>query len=237
MSATRLGDPDLAQARLHAWHRARPSAPDWHRLESAQGLAAFLEIAQDEPFGPWLAGLDEPHSLHAIDATLAAAFGSIARRFASWFPPSARAPIERLATLPGLALRRHLASGGEVEAWMPGAAGAVEPGVPTAGGLDAFAADWLSRWRGRPDAVAAAAARELVATMQALREALRVPAGRERELRLTSIRSRVDTLFRHSAGTPVAACVELCELAIAMLRLRSGLVRRVLEERAVSVAT
>lgn len=237
MSATRHGDADLAQARLHAWHRARPSQPDWHRLESAQGLAAFLEIAREEPFGPWLAGLDEPRWLHAIDATLAAAFGSIAWRFASWFPPAARAPIERLATLPGLAVRQHLASGGGVEAWMPGVAGAFEAGEPTPGGLDAFAADWLSRWPGGPDAAATAAARELVATMQALREAQRIPAGRERELRLASIRGRVETLFRRSAGTPLAACVELCGLALAMLRLRSGLVRRVLEERAVSVST
>ncbi len=237
MRATRPGDADLAQARLHAWHRARPAPPDWHRLESAQGLAAFIEIARNEPFGPWLAELDEPRSLHAIDATLAAAFGAIARRFASWFPPAVRAPIEQLATLPALAVQRHLQGGGAVESWMVGAAGGAAAAGPAADGLDAFLSEWLSRWRGGPDSAAVATARELAATMLALRAALRVPTGRERELRLTAIRSRVDTLFRRSAGTPVAACVELCELALAMLRLRSGLVRRVLEERAASVPT
>ena len=237
MSGTRPGDPDLAQARLHAWHQARPAPHDWQRLESAQGLAAFLEIARDPPFGAWLTGLDEPRSLQAIDATLAVAFSASARQFASWFPPAARVPIEQLATLPGLAVRRHLAGGGEVEAWMPGAAGFVEGRGPMPDSLDAFVTAWLSRWRRGTDSAAARAAHELVATTRALRDALRVPAGREREHRLGAIRSRVDTLFRHSAGTPVAACVELCELALVMLRLRSGLVRRVLEDRAASVAT
>jgi hypothetical protein len=237
VSATRPGDPDLAQARLHAWHRARPSPADWHRLESAQGLVAFLEVARQQPFGPWLADLDEPRSLHAIDAALAAAFGSIARRFASWFPPSVRAPIEQLATLPTLAVRRHLQRGGEIETWMVGAARGAAAGGPTPDGLDAFVSDWLSRWPGGPDSAIATVARELAAATRALRDTLRVPAGRERELRRASMRTRVELLFRRSAGTPVAACVELCELALAMLRLRSGLARRVLEERAVSVAT
>lgn len=244
-------DFDAAQARLQAWRSRRPGAADWASLEAILGFEEFLARARQPPFAHWLAGMRAEPTLQEIDYCLRAALRRDCAAMASWYGAPWNVPLRQLAAIVDLPLLAHMRRGESVPPrmlddprWRALADAPPEARFRVATGLDAGAAAdadlleaWMSAWLAtlpRSDAVALEGFTQLARAARAHR-VLGATAQRD-VLASVSVAERLAQLFRRHAATPVAMACELAAVALDLRRLRYGLVRRALAQRAVSVA-
>lgn len=247
-------DPDAAQARMQAWHSRRPTDVDWALLNSTVGVDEYLARARQPPFAHWLQQLGTAPSLHEVDRVLRTVFRQDCRQMARWFAEPWRTPLSRLAALIDLPLLTHLERRESLplallgdEVWQRIALAPAAARFALATGLngddrhDVFER-WLLAWRASlPPEVGAW--NGAIAQLRAVIRRWRLERGtvaRDRPERAApsqdSVTRTLALLFRRSAGTPLAMVCELALIALDLQRLRAGLTRRWLTQRAATVA-
>ncbi len=244
MPVYRSGDLDGAQARLQAWRSRRPTGQHWNALEAILGYDEFFARARQPPFAHWLEGLRSTPSLHDIDRAIRAAARRDCQTLASWYPPPWDRALARLAGALELPLLAHLLRGAPAPGWMledshlnavaladprdrfSVATGLHSPSVPA----DDVLRTWTERWLAALPQASATIRDGFGRLAGAVLAAADTVAARD------ALPDRLAALFRHYAGTPVAMACEFAALVLDLRRLRSGLVRRTLAQRAATVA-
>lgn len=246
-------DWDAAQARLQGLRSRRPSVAEWIALEATLGLDEYLARARQPPFGRWIESLSAEPALHEIDRVLRAAFRSECARLAGWYGEPWNRPLAQLAAIVDLPLLAGLshgavlpASAGDDPVWRKLMAAPADARFQIATGLQLPPADsrpdmellesWVRVWlaslpAGAPDTRAGFA--ELARVVADFRRRSAAAAAAAPAMRM---HERLALLFRRHAGTPVAMACEIAAAALDLQRLRAGLVRRLLTQRAASVA-
>ncbi len=247
-------DWDAAQARLQALRSRRPSVAEWIALEATLGLDEYLARARQPPFGRWIESLSAEPALHEIDRVLRAAFRSECARLAGWYGEPWNRALAQLAAIVDLPLLAGLshgavmpASAGDDPVWRELIATPADERFRIATGLQLPPADsrpdtellesWLraslaSLPDGAPETRAGFA--ELARAVADFRR--RSAAAAAAAAPAMRMHERLALLFRRHAGTPVAMACEIAAAALDLQRLRAGLVRRLLTQRAASVA-
>jgi hypothetical protein len=246
-------DWDAAQARLQGLRSRRPSAAEWVALEATLGLDEYLARARQAPFGLWIESLGTEPALHEIDRVLRAAFRAECTRLASWYGEPWNRALAQLAAILDLpllaALRRGAvlpASAGDDPVWRGLIAAPADERFQLATGLqpppDSSGAttsleDWARAWLAALPACTPETRAGFAALARAAVEFQRRGAAADRfATPALRMHERLALLFRRHAGTPVAMACEIAAAALDLQRLRAGLVRRVLAQRAASVA-
>lgn len=246
-------DWDAAQARLQGLRSRRPSVAEWIALEATLGLDEYLARARQPPFGRWIESLSAEPALHEADRVLRGAFRRECARVANWYGEPWNRTLAQLAAIVDLPLLASLMQGGALPAsagadpvWRELIAAPDEQRFRIATGLQRPPPDiridsellefWVRAWLTALPTCAPeihAGFAELARTVVEFR---RRSAAADSVAPAAQIHERLALLFRRHAGTPVAMACEIAAAALDLQRLRAGLVRRLLTQRAASVA-
>jgi hypothetical protein len=241
----RAADPDAAQARLQGWRSRRPGAAQGAALEAILGLDEFLVRARQPPFGRWLEGMSAEPTLHEIDRIVRNALRRDCQAMASWYEPPWDTALARLAGIVDLPLLAHLMRGEgalppmrDDPAWRALIDAPADERLRVAGiGADGDLLEaWMQSWLAALPVGAAEVRQGFVDLARAAGVYRAMSAQEPRGIAArTPLAGRLALLFRRHAGTPVAMACELAATALDLQRLRSGLVRRALAQRAAMV--
>ncbi len=246
-------DWDAAQARLQGLRSRRPSVAEWIALEATLGLDEYLARARQPPFGRWIESLSAEPVLHEIDRVLRTAFRSECARLADWYGEPWNRTLEQLAAIVDLPLLAGLSHGAVMPAsaaddpvWRELIAAPADERFRIATGLQLPPADsrpdtellesWVRAWLASLPAAAPEIHAGFAELARAVADFRRRSAAAAAAAPAMRLHERLALLFRRHAGTPVAMACEIAAAALDLQRLRAGLVRRLLTQRAASVA-
>lgn len=233
-----MSSVEYAYARIAARHGSRPSAADWHRIETARTLAGLLDAARGGAFDRWLAGLDATSTTHEIEAFVRMRWRAHVDEVARWMPDVWKPAIQWCKTLTDVPVLAHLARGGAPLPWFDAdpvyrqfnvrspndrllASLAPAPGQPEALG-DAWYDEWRRRVPRGDSGPLAELERLLLSHLSAFRAS---DPGDGTPLR-SMLEARLDVLFRRAIGTPAAVLVFIALTLVDLERLRGELLRR-----------
>lgn len=241
---------EVVQTRVQARLPRLPDDALWLRLAAQKGLPAYLESARPTPIGPWLSGLSSSSDAHEIERTVRGHFAATVEEVARWVPGPWASAVRWTLWLGYLPDVATLLRG---ERGTPATAEAEDLPVPRPGpeqtlsgralraGVDWFRAAaragrgpeeaWLQGWRllWPPSGEDSAAGLEELAGLLTRHGRIfpTLPehaawAGRR------TLTQQTRYLFRRRSGEPAAVFAYLALVALALEKLRSDLVRRVL---------
>jgi hypothetical protein len=241
------------QARLQSRHGDRLAEPDWHALEAARTVDAFLDRARATLMRRFTEQVSAGMSSHAIERVLRGAWRDYVAEVAGWLPAAWRPAVAWTALLPDLPAIDALLKG-EAPAWTqqepalapftetdPAQRRAVLQDSPFAPLLPAetdipLGTRWARHWQTLWPKQSAANQRALNALAKAVKDhierlaragAQETSAPHRRDLEKTATR-----LFRRHGASATAVFSHLVLTALDLERLRGGIVRRRLFEPA-----
>jgi hypothetical protein len=249
-----MARPDFAyaQARLQARHARLPEAASWHALEASRSAGHYLAASRTGPLAHWTEGLDEDCNVQRIERQLRAMWRRYVGEVAHWCPARWQPATQWFGTLGELAVIDAACRRAGAQPWaqadeplaalaQPDAARR-EPALralrltPFAALTDRSpagdaAAIWLHQWqRLLPPALGDAALIQRPAEILLPRW---LGNGGSRAANAEPAEGQLRKLFRRHAASAVAVFAHLALVALALERLRGGLVvRSLFDERA-----
>ncbi len=245
---------NYVQAQLQARHGDRLAETDWHALEAAQTVDAFLERSRATSLRRFTEQVNAVMNTHAIERVLRGAWRAYVNEVAGWLPAEWRPAVSWTALLPDLPAMDALLEG-EAPAWTrqdPALALFMEtdpalrfaalqaspfaPLLPAEGKSVPLAAHWARHWRALWPKQSTADQRALNALARALKTYVQRLAQAGAEQTSANDRRELEKaaahLFRRHGASPTAVFSHLMLVALDLERLRGGIVRRRLFEPA-----
>lgn len=222
-----------AQARAQARGSAVPDTATWHVLESSRTLAQYLHASRATALAPLVSHFTADSAPHEIERSLRRGWRRTVAAVARWVPAAWQPAVGCTAQLPDIPVFDYLSGGGETRPWihddahLSAAVANIDPGGVAADALD----NWVRQWRALWPAVQPeerAALDELAALLAGHRErrlGTTLAADQVMELSIR-LQQQCIGLLRRRRQQPVAVFAYLVIVAMALWRLRAGLLRR-----------
>lgn len=213
------------QARIQARYGERPQRVVWTNLAQATNYGRYLQQATAGGFGRWLGKLGANSGSHAVEISLREGYREHVREVARWMPPVWRDATLWFALLVDMEQLRRILGEGSLPEWSDDdpflRRVSADPGdwplpILANDGNESrgIAGRWRSHWQG---AWPTLPARDMTALME-LAKIMPVAAFQE------SVAERLERLFRHQAGRPVAVFAWLALVLMDLLRLKGEMV-------------
>jgi hypothetical protein len=239
------------QARLQARYGDYLDEHTWQQLQGAIELPAYLDRARSTGLRQWVANFCATSPVHELELGLRHHWRTTVDEVARWSPSPWRPAVRWVRYLVDLPALAYLWQGGPAPAWMtqdpilrpclqaPGSQhadslgelaalqSAVKAGEPL---VVAWEREWRRRWP-RLGATEAAQLDDLAALLRSHHDVFSSAMPRDTWTLRADLRDRLRSRFRRYHQQPGAAFSYIALVALALERLRAGLVSRALFSR------